>query len=217
MADAPGPPGLTNSEPIRSLRGPAAGSRISCSLTVGPVVGVAQFSGTAMVAHWNGAPQVFQDSAGTARVVGDGAAPGDVAAEGEEVAGGSDGDGDAAAGELDEDGVPLADGAFVLHEAAIRASRMSADASRPAEVMCIPAANVTPRTERGPGLLSRPPAIRPRLRSPREPHCGVRVGSGARNRRGRVSQAVICQLSMASSGGIHGGRGISSRSERAMT
>jgi len=51
-ADPPGPPGLTNREPMRWLLAPDAGRRMRPSLTVGPAVGCDQSRGTAIVAHW---------------------------------------------------------------------------------------------------------------------------------------------------------------------
>src|SRR5258708_29684444 len=64
-AEAPGPPGFTISDPIRWLLAPDAGSRMSDSRTVAPLVGCAQSRGTAIVAHWN-APggQAVQERAG---------------------------------------------------------------------------------------------------------------------------------------------------------
>jgi hypothetical protein len=52
-ADAPGPPGFTNRDPMRWLFAPDAGRRMSDSRTVGPPDGWAQSSGTAIVEHWN--------------------------------------------------------------------------------------------------------------------------------------------------------------------
>src|SRR5260370_12114465 len=52
-AEAPGPPGFTNSDPMRWLLAPDAGRRMSDSRTVGPADGCDQSSGTAIVEHWN--------------------------------------------------------------------------------------------------------------------------------------------------------------------
>src|SRR5229473_5222542 len=52
-AEAPGPPGLTNSEPMRWLLAPDAGRRMSDSRTVGPPDGWDQSRGTVIVEHWN--------------------------------------------------------------------------------------------------------------------------------------------------------------------
>src|SRR2546428_4713832 len=52
-AEAPGPPGFTNSDPMRWLLAPDAGRRMSDSLTVGPPDGWDQSRGTAIVEHWN--------------------------------------------------------------------------------------------------------------------------------------------------------------------
>jgi hypothetical protein len=52
-AEAPGPPGFTNSDPMRWLFAPDAGRRMSESRTVGPPDGWDQSRGTAIVEHWN--------------------------------------------------------------------------------------------------------------------------------------------------------------------
>src|SRR5437870_8346261 len=52
-AEAPGPPGFTNSDPMRWLLAPDAGRRMIDSRTVGPPDGWDQSSGTATVEHWN--------------------------------------------------------------------------------------------------------------------------------------------------------------------
>src|SRR5882757_2181346 len=83
-AEAPGPPGFTNREPMRWLLAPDAGRRMSESCTLAPLVGCAQSRGTATVAHWN-APGV-QGRQASAGGGGAGAEPGDAElAEGEEA------------------------------------------------------------------------------------------------------------------------------------
>src|SRR2546429_4852795 len=52
-AEAPGPPGFTNIDPMRWLFAPDAGRRMSDSRTVGPPSGCDQSRGTAIVEHWN--------------------------------------------------------------------------------------------------------------------------------------------------------------------
>ena len=68
--EPPGPPGFTNSEPMRRA-GSLAGRRISASEMVGPP-GSSWSSGTRAVAHSYGAPQPVQRSTGTARAAGRG-------------------------------------------------------------------------------------------------------------------------------------------------
>src|ERR1700683_2027637 len=58
-ADAPGPPGLTTRDPMRSL-GSAAGRRASARLMVG-LCGLL-VSGTGRCAHWKPSPQEVQCS-----------------------------------------------------------------------------------------------------------------------------------------------------------
>src|SRR5438445_11999865 len=81
-AEAPGPPGFTNSDPMRWLLAPDAGRRMSDSCTVGPLDGWDQSRGTAIVEHWN-APG-WQDRHVSGGGAGVEAEPGDK--EGEELA-----------------------------------------------------------------------------------------------------------------------------------
>src|SRR5256885_12936700 len=111
-AEAPGPTGFTNSDPMRWLLAPDAGRRMSDSRTVGPLDGWDQSSGTAIVAHWN-APGVQdrqvsgagrgveaepgdEEGAGLAVPVEALAGGGDASPAGAGAGGGTDGDGAAA-------------------------------------------------------------------------------------------------------------------------